>query len=170
MALGDWSLLEEQRLGADGVYSPEAPAPTAKGGLRADKHFLLARRGGLGRDAVVSGSRGTTALVKVRQGPVRLYRMQTPVGWGGLPGRSGRAALWPPMPSPGLDHARIALFSVSQERGSSLGRGAGGPGAPCCAITRGWVAPGGAQLRAMEVAACWHIWHSSRGSTALAGR
>lgn len=122
--------MEEQWLGAAGVYSPEAPAPTAKGGLRADKHFLPPRRGGLGRDVVVSGSQGATALVKVRQGPVRLYRLQTPVGWGGLPGWSGRAALWPPMPSPGLDHARIALFSMSQERGSSLGRGAEGPGAP----------------------------------------
>lgn len=51
---------------------PKAPAPAAKRGLRADKHFLPPRLGGLGGDAVVSGSGGAAALVKARQGPVWL--------------------------------------------------------------------------------------------------
>lgn len=104
---------------------PEAPGPTAKSGLRADKHFLLPCLGGLDRDAVVSGSQGATAFLKARQGPVRLYRGSSKEPRASLRGRTScgpaatanasgmagasrqawQSTLWSLMPSPGLDHA-----------------------------------------------------------------
>lgn len=127
---------------------PEAPAPTAKRGLRADKHFLLPRLGGLGGDAVVSGSREAAALVKARQGPVRLHgaarwSLEHPYGaeppavlscrlgkhqWDGrgFPAGLGEhpcglrcpALVWTTL----ADVRNVAVFAVSRERGSSLGR------------------------------------------------